>query len=83
MGPLTQAFAVIALVPAAANPSLMLRGEALLMTLCSGASISVPLGNPLPGTQGAACCAKGCHSTDKKRKGAADGSGLPGEPDGE
>lgn len=83
MGPLTQAFAVVALVPAAANPSLMLRGEALLMTLCGGGTISVPLDNPLPGTQGAACCAKGCHSSDKKRKGAGNGAGLPGEPEGE
>lgn len=82
MGPLTQAFAVVALIPAAANPSLMLRGEALLMSLCGGGAVSVPLETPLPGSQGAACCAKGCHSDDKRKR-ARTGAALPGEPDGE
>ncbi|HTN14612.1 MAG TPA: hypothetical protein VL094_07375 [Sphingomonadaceae bacterium] len=82
MGPLTQAFAMLALIPAAANPSLMLRGEALLMSLCGGGAISVPLETPLPGTPGAACCAKGCHADDKRKRGRM-GAALPGEPAGE
>lgn len=69
MNPLALPFAALALVPAAVNPSLLLRGETLAVTLCGGGSASIPLDNPLPGSNNAACCAKGCHSSEKRRNG--------------
>ncbi len=66
-----QIFAVLALLPAAANPSLLVRGEALALSLCGGsASVSIPLDSPLPGTTGSACCAKGCQSGEKRKRAA-------------
>ncbi len=67
MSPLAVTFSLLTLVPAAVNPSLLLRGETLTVTLCGGGSASIPLDNPLPGSNGAACCAKGCHSNEKRR----------------
>jgi len=60
--------ALAALVPAAANPALLVRGEALDVTLCGGGSVSIPLENPLPGSNGAACCAKGCHAGEQRKR---------------
>lgn len=67
MNSLAAAFSAFALVPAAVNPSLLLRGETLSVTLCGGGNASIPLDNPLPGSNNAACCAKGCHSSEKRR----------------
>lgn len=61
--------ALAALVPAAVNPSLLLRAEEISVTLCGGGSVSIPLDNPLPGSNGAACCAKGCHTGEQRKKG--------------
>lgn len=60
--------ALVAMMPAAINPSLAVEQESLSGIMCgSGASISIPLGPPrLPGTLPSACCAKGCHG---KRRG--------------
>ncbi|MXO65146.1 hypothetical protein [Altericroceibacterium endophyticum] len=62
-----------ALLPAALNPSLIAQAEGITLALCGGApdrpALTIPLDQPpLPGTPGAACCAKGCHSSEKKRK---------------
>ena len=67
MNPLALSFSALALVPAAVNPSLLLGGETLTVTLCGGGSASIPLDNPLPGSNGTACCAKGCHTSEKRR----------------
>jgi len=63
----THLLAVAALLPAAVNPALLVRGEVLTAGLCGGGSVSIPLDNPLPGSNGAACCAKGCHAGEKRR----------------
>jgi hypothetical protein len=64
-------FALVALVPVVANPALPDRGV-LSATLCgSGAAVSIPLGDPLPGTDGGACCAKGCHSGERRKRAKA------------
>lgn len=61
--------ALAALLPAAANPSLLLRSETMMVTLCGGGLVNVPLGAPiLPGSKGTACCAKGCHSSDRRKR---------------
>lgn len=67
--------AVMALVPAALNPSLLVRGESLAALVCGGgAAVQIPLGDPIiPGTVGSACCAKGCHSSEKKKKSKSTG----------
>jgi hypothetical protein len=68
--------ALAALVPAAANPSLLVQGEALELALCAGGSISVPLDNPVPGSQTSACCAKGCQSDEKRKQARRGGAPL-------
>jgi hypothetical protein len=67
VSPLALSFSVLALVPAAVDPSLLLRGETLTVTLCGGGTASIPLDNPLPGSNNAVCCAKGCRSSEKRR----------------
>lgn len=66
--------AMIAMVPAALNPSLSLEQPSLDTKLCgSGTALSIPLGTPrLPGTVPSACCAKGCHG--KRRDPDSEGS---------
>jgi hypothetical protein len=61
--------AIVALLPAAANPALLARGEALALSLCGGGSLTIPANTPLPNADGAACCNKGCHSNDKRKRG--------------
>ncbi|MCP5397132.1 MAG: hypothetical protein H6918_10465 [Sphingomonadaceae bacterium] len=69
--------AMAALVPAALNPSLiMIEGKTLSSLVCgTGVTQEIPLSGPvLPGTAGAACCAKGCHSASEKKKKAKSAS---------
>lgn len=64
--------AAIALVPAALNPSLVLAAPALVLGLCgqAGMTIAVPAKTPPPpGSDGAACCSKGCHSSHDRKRG--------------
>ncbi len=61
----------IALLPAAANPSLSAVSERLAVALCSGGerSISFIPGKPiLPGEKATLCCAKGCHNSNERKK---------------
>ncbi len=63
--------ALAALLPAALNPGLLAGGEALALTLCgSGATVSIPLENAPPDPQGKACCNKGCHSGENRKRAA-------------
>ena len=59
-----QMVALIAMIPAALNPSLSVEQEVMKGRICGGGqAISIPLGAPmLPGTLPSACCAKGRHS---------------------
>lgn len=69
--------ALAALLPAALNPGL-LDGEALTLVLCgSGASVSIPLDNAPPDPQGKACCNKGCHSGESRKRTAQKGIDSP------
>ncbi|MFV0645641.1 MAG: hypothetical protein ACK5NN_14310 [Sphingomonadaceae bacterium] len=73
-----QALSILALVPAAANPSLLMTEASTLSAgLCgtvNGVLIEIPLGDPvLPGTVGTACCSKGCHSSSRKSEKRAAG----------
>lgn len=63
--------AVIGLAPAALNPSLAAAAAHIELALCgpAGGMVKIPTKTPsLPGSDGAMCCAKGCHSShDRKR----------------
>ena len=63
--------AAMGLVPAALNPSLTAAAAHIELALCGPASgtVKVPTKTPSPpGSDGAMCCAKGCHSShDRKR----------------
>lgn len=70
--------ALLALLPAAFNPGLLDGGEALALTLCgSGANISIPVKNAPPDPQGNACCNKGCHSGESRKRAANKGIDSP------
>lgn len=58
------------LLPAALNPSLLASARGITLSLCGGGSVTIPSGQPeIPGTNGGACCAKGCRSSDRRQNG--------------
>ncbi|OCC24723.1 hypothetical protein MB02_04395 [Croceicoccus estronivorus] len=62
---------IATLLPAGLNPSLIASANGIALSLCgsAGASVTVPLGAPsLPGTNGSACCAKGCHGSQERKR---------------
>ena len=65
-----QIVALIAMIPAAFNPSLTVEQETLQGRMCgTGQRVSIPLGAPkLPGTLPSVCCAKGCYSKRRDDK---------------
>ena len=71
MTPSSLLFAATALLPAMTAPSEgaphVSTAAAVVVALCNGGTMSLPLGNGSPpGT--APCCAKGCRSGDKRRR---------------
>ena len=63
--------AALALLPAALNPSLAASAMGITLSLCgaAGASITLPAGAPsLPGSNGSACCSKGCHASQERKR---------------
>lgn len=60
--------AVVAIIPAAMNPSLVVRDKTLSALVCgSGVTVSIPVGSPdLPGSMPSMCCAKGCQTKSRK-----------------
>lgn len=61
--------AMAALIPAIIGPLPARAGTVLVMKLCNGGTVKVPLDNgQSPGgpPQGP-CCAKGCHSGDRRK----------------
>lgn len=63
-----RSLALVAMVPAAANPSIVSGMERVTVSLCQGGSITLPGGQQLPGSDGKACCNKGCHGGDKRKR---------------
>ena len=74
MQPLFRSLALLAMVPAAANPSVISGANPITVSLCQGGSITIPGSKQLPGSEGKSCCNKGCHGGDKRKRagGAAD-----------
>ncbi len=62
--------ALAALIPAMAGPlPSTSKPITLELALCSGGSVTVPIGgNAPPGEGSSPCCAKGCHSGDQRKK---------------
>lgn len=62
-------FAALALVPAMVGP-LEAQARTLAVPLCGGAAMSVPvpLRDAPPGPPQGPCCAKGCHSDNKRKR---------------
>lgn len=70
--------ALAALLPAALNPALLDGGGSLAASLCgSGATISIPLRSAPPDPQGNACCAKGCHAGESRKRTVKKGIDSP------
>lgn len=72
MTPPALAFAAAALIPAMTAPAegapqLSAAGE-MLVALCNGGAIALPLGPGSPPPAAAPCCAKGCHGSDKRKR---------------
>lgn len=65
---LFRSLAVLAMVPAAANPSVLSGANPITVSLCQGGSITIPGGQQLPGSEGKSCCNKGCHGGDKRKR---------------
>ena len=63
-------FAAAALLPAMTGSPVaeQARGGVLALALCNGGSVTVPLGGERQGRGTAPCCAKGCHTSDKRRR---------------
>lgn len=65
-----QILAAAALVPAMVGPQPAPQGGAgvIVLALCNGGSITVPVDQTPPASGTQPCCAKGCHSAERKRK---------------
>jgi len=63
------AFAAIAAIPAMAGPLAAEGRQAAMIALCGGGAIAIPLDRAPAGGEGnSACCAKGCHSSQSRKK---------------
>ena len=70
-------FAMLALLPAVTGPppaqiaatnTENTASGSITLALCNGGKVSVPLQGGPPARGTAPCCAKGCHSAEKRRK---------------
>jgi hypothetical protein len=65
-------FAAAALLPAMTSPSegapQFAGSAALIVALCSGGSMAVPLGGDAPQPVTSCCCAKGCRGGKKRKR---------------
>ncbi|MFC4254378.1 hypothetical protein GRI97_03000 [Altererythrobacter xixiisoli] len=65
-GPLA---AMAALIPAMTGPLPADARSWLVLPLCSGGSVSMPIDRTAPPADGSGpCCAKGCHAGDQRKK---------------
>lgn len=62
-------FATAAMIPAMIGPAPAKAGAELVMALCNGGTITLPVtgGNTPPGPAQGPCCAKGCHTSDRRK----------------
>lgn len=69
MNSLRPLLATIAMIPAMVGPAPAKAGATLVMALCNGGTIVVPVGggDTPAGPQQGPCCAKGCHSGDRRK----------------
>lgn len=72
MTPPALLFAAAALIPAMTAPSegtpQLAGAAALVVSLCSGGSMVLPLGSGAPQPATPCCCAKGCRSGGKRKR---------------
>lgn len=60
-------FALIAMIPAGCNIA-PAAAHGLAVPLCGGGSVTIPTGqNEIPGKDVPGCCAKGCHSSQRRK----------------
>lgn len=69
MSPASALFSAMALLPAMAGqlPGL-LRDGTVIVALCSGGTVTIPLGEGNLPRGDAPCCAKGCHGGEKRKR---------------
>ncbi|HMO69220.1 MAG TPA: hypothetical protein PKD92_07860 [Novosphingobium sp.] len=61
-------FGLLALGPAISGPA-PARAEVLMLALCGGGVVSLPLAPAsAPGVPQGPCCAKGCHSSSSRKR---------------
>lgn len=67
-------FGLVAMLPAALNLSAPTAAGTLMMPLCSGDGqvrmVEVPGAPKSPASSDNGCCAKGCHSSSNRKRGA-------------
>jgi hypothetical protein len=63
-------FAITAAIPAMTGPVAAETGREMMIALCGGGAMAVPFDQaPARGGEGnSACCAKGCHSGQSRKK---------------
>ncbi len=62
-------FAVIAVIPAMSGPVAAESGGGAMIALCGGGAMAAPFDQPPARGEGnSACCAKGCHSGQCRKK---------------
>lgn len=69
-------FGLIAMIPAALGTSPASAAGSLAVPLCTGDGqvlmVNVPIrSSDVPGGQTSGCCAKGCHASSSRKRGAA------------
>lgn len=60
----------VALVPAMTGPLRAADARALVLPLCNGGTVTIPIGGEHDGSGGqptTPCCAKACHSGDRRK----------------
>ena len=69
MNPFPAFFSAVALLPAMAGPlPTLVRDGAIIVELCNGGTVAIPLGNNGPPSGDVPCCAKGCRSGEKRKR---------------
>jgi hypothetical protein len=63
---------LVAMLPAAFNPSPPARAQAVTVALCSGGTIEIPVNQgPQGPAEDAPCCVKACHTGQSRKRAGA------------